>query len=61
MNKLFEFAVAALVVILGTTNSTSAQTRKQRKKPKVTQATIAIEYPADSEDPFYKMTVGLPG
>jgi hypothetical protein len=60
MNKLFRIAVAALVVILGTTNSTSALTRKQRKKPKVTQATIAIDYPADSEDPFYKMTVGLP-
>ncbi|HKQ92291.1 MAG TPA: hypothetical protein VJZ77_16645 [Blastocatellia bacterium] len=60
MNKLFKFAVAALVVILVTTNSTSAQTRKQRKKPKVTQATIAIEYPADPEDPFYQITVGLP-
>jgi hypothetical protein len=61
MNKLFKIAVAALVVILGTTNSTSAQTRKQRKKPQVTQATIPIEYPADPEDPFYKMTAGLPG
>jgi len=60
MSKLFKIVVAALIVILGTTNSTSAQTRRQRKKPKVTQATIAIEYPADPEDTFYKMTVGLP-
>jgi hypothetical protein len=60
MNKLFKIAVAALVIILGTTNSTSAQTKKQRKKPKVIQVTYAVEYPADPEDPFYKMTVGLP-
>jgi hypothetical protein len=60
MSKLFKIAVAGLVVILGTTNSTSAQTKKQRKKPKVIQVTYAVEYPADPEDPFYKMTVGLP-
>lgn len=60
MSKLFKIVVAALIVIIGITNSTSAQTKKQRKKPKVAQAIIAIEYPADPEDPFYKMTVGLP-
>jgi len=61
MNKLFKIVAAALIVILLViANSASAQTKKQRKKPQITQASTAIEYPADPEDPFYKMTVGLP-
>jgi hypothetical protein len=60
MGRLFKIIGATLVIILGATNSIAAQTKKQRKKPKVTPASIAIEYPADPEDIFYKMTVGLP-
>jgi hypothetical protein len=60
MGKLFKIIGATLVIILGATNSIAAQTKKQRKKPKVTPTSIAIEYPADPEDIFYKMTVGLP-
>lgn len=62
MSKLFQVVVAAVVIIAGITNSASAQTKIQKKKPKVIQVTTApaIEYPADPEDPFYKMTVGLP-
>jgi hypothetical protein len=61
MSKLFKILVAALIVILlGIVNSAAAQARRQRKKPKVIQVTYPIEYPADPETPFYKMTVRLP-
>jgi hypothetical protein len=65
MSKLFKIVVSALaVILLGTANSTSAQTKKQREKIKTTQSRVSIEYPieypADPDDPFYKMTVELP-
>jgi hypothetical protein len=60
MSKLFKVVVATLVMILGATNSTTAQTKKQKQKPKVIREAPDIEYPADPEDPFYEMTVGLP-
>jgi hypothetical protein len=65
MSKLFKIVVSALaVILLGTANSTSAQTKKRREKIKTTQSGASIdyltEYPADPDDPFYKMTVELP-
>src|SRR5215470_10898507 len=65
MSKLFKIVISALaVILLGTANSTSAQTKKQREKIKTTQSRVSIEYlteyRADPDDPFYKMTVELP-
>jgi hypothetical protein len=59
MSDLFKVIGVALVIILGITSSTSAQTGKQRKKVKITWTEV-VEYPSDPETHFYKMTAGLP-
>lgn len=47
-----------LLIIPSETLAQSKKSKKEKEKP-VTSVTILDEFPADSDDPFYKFTVGL--